>query len=84
MKFLVLTCESDSYILERAESDLSKLNWLCDVILLHSNSVGTLGQVFIVSHSYQTYFSFLELDLNQILISFHVKDDSILPQKHNS
>ena len=35
--FLVLTCESDSCIflvLERTEFDLSKINWLRDVILL--------------------------------------------------
>ena len=29
-----------------------------------SNSVGALGQVFIVSHSYQTYFGFPGSDLN--------------------
>jgi hypothetical protein len=34
------------------------------VIILHSNSVGALGQVSIVSHSYQVYFGFLESDLN--------------------
>jgi hypothetical protein len=41
-----------------------KINWLRSVILLHSNSVGVLGQVFIVSHSYQTFFGFPGLDLN--------------------
>ena len=41
-----------SLVLERIESNLSKINWLRGVILLHSNSVGALGQVFIVSHSY--------------------------------
>jgi hypothetical protein len=41
-----------SSILEWIESDLSKINWLCGVILFHSNSIGTLGQVFIVSHFY--------------------------------
>jgi len=30
----------------------------------HSNSVGVLRQVSIVSHSYQTYFSFLGSDFN--------------------
>jgi hypothetical protein len=49
---------------ERTESDLLKINWLCGVILLHSNNVGTLGQVFIVSHSYHIYFGFPESDLN--------------------
>jgi hypothetical protein len=53
-----------SSVLERTESDLSKINWLYGVILLHFNSVGALGQVFIVSHSYQTYFGFPRSDLN--------------------
>jgi hypothetical protein len=45
-----------SSVLERIESDLSKINLLCGVILLHSKSISALGQVSIVSHSYQTYF----------------------------
>jgi hypothetical protein len=53
-----------SSVLEQIEHDLSKINWLCGVILLHSNSIGALRQVFIVSHSYQTYFSFPGSDLN--------------------
>jgi hypothetical protein len=53
-----------SSVLERTESDLSKINWLRGVILLHPNSVGALGQVSIVSHSYHIYFDFPELDLN--------------------
>jgi len=53
-----------SSVLERTESHLSKINWLRGVILLHSNSVGALGQVFIVSHSNQNYFGFPGLDLN--------------------
>jgi hypothetical protein len=43
---------------------IQKINWLHSVILLYFNSVGTLEQVFIVSHSYQTYLSFPGLDLN--------------------
>jgi hypothetical protein len=39
-----------SLVLERTESGLSKINWLYGVILLHYNSIGALGQVFIVSH----------------------------------
>ena len=53
-----------SSVLERTEFDLSKINWLRGVILLHPNSVGALGQVSIVSHSYHIYFGFPELDLN--------------------
>jgi hypothetical protein len=53
-----------SLVLERIESNLSKINWLHGVILLHSNSVGALGQVFIVSHSYQAFFGFPRSDLN--------------------
>jgi hypothetical protein len=44
--------------------DLEQTKWLYDVILLHYKSVGTLGQVFIVSHSYQTYFGFPGSDVN--------------------
>jgi hypothetical protein len=51
-------------VLERIESDLSKINWLYGIILFHSNNVGVLGQVFIVSHSYQTLYGFLRSDLN--------------------
>jgi hypothetical protein len=51
-------------VLERTEFDLSKINWFRGIILLHSNSVGSLGQDFIVSHSYQTYFGFLGANLN--------------------
>jgi len=39
-----------SSVLERTESDLSKINWLCGVILLHSNSVGVLGR-FTLCHT---------------------------------
>jgi hypothetical protein len=53
-----------SSILERIKFDLSKINWLRGVILLHSNLIVVLGQVFIVSHSYQTYFGFPRSDLN--------------------
>jgi hypothetical protein len=53
-----------SSVLEGTEFDLLKINWLCDVILIHSNSVGALGKVSIVIHSYQTYFGFLGSDLN--------------------
>ena len=35
---------SDSSFLKRTELDLSKINWPCGVILLHSNSVGVLGR----------------------------------------
>jgi hypothetical protein len=65
--FFFNLCESDYCIflvLERTEYNLLKINWLCGVIQLHSNSVGALGQVFIVSHSYQTYFGFPESDFN--------------------
>jgi hypothetical protein len=51
-------------VLERTEFDLSKINWFRCVILLHSNSVGSLGQDSIVSHYYQTYFGFLGANLN--------------------
>jgi len=54
----------DSKVFEWTESDLSKINWLCGVILHHFNSIGVLDRFFIVSHSYQTYFVFLKLDLN--------------------
>jgi hypothetical protein len=53
-----------SSVLEWTESDLLKINWLRGIILLHSNSVGALGQVSIVSHSYQTYLGFLGSNLN--------------------
>jgi hypothetical protein len=53
-----------SSVLERIESNFLKINWLREVILLHSNSVGVLGEVSIVSHSYQTYFDFPESYLN--------------------
>ena len=52
-----------SSVLER-EYDLSKINWLRCVILLPSKSVGALGQVSILSHSYQTYLCFPRSDLN--------------------
>jgi hypothetical protein len=51
-------------VLEGTKYELSKINWLRDIILFHSNSVGALGHVSIVSYSYQTYFGFLGLDLN--------------------
>jgi hypothetical protein len=47
-----------SSILERTEFDFLKINWLRGIILLHFNSVGALGKIFIVSHSFQTYFCF--------------------------
>jgi hypothetical protein len=46
-----------SSVLEQIESDLSKINWIRVVILLHSNIV------FFVSHSCQTFFGFLRSDL---------------------
>jgi hypothetical protein len=64
-----------SSALELTESDLSKINWLRDVILFHSNSVGALRQVFIVSHSYQTYFGFSGLDLN---LDYGLRDNVIM------
>jgi hypothetical protein len=67
LNFLVLTCKRDFcifLILERIESNLLKINWLRGVIRLHSNNAGVLEQVFIVSHSYQTYFNFLGSDHN--------------------
>jgi hypothetical protein len=51
-------------VLWRTKSDLFKINLPFGIILLHSNSVGTLCQVSIVSHSYQTYFGFPGPDLN--------------------
>jgi hypothetical protein len=51
-------------VLKWTEFDLSKINWLRGIIRLHYNSIGVLGQVSIVSHSYQTFFSFLRSDLN--------------------
>jgi hypothetical protein len=51
-------------VLEWTKSNLSKIKWFHDVILLHSNSVGALGQISIVLDSYKTYFSFLGSDLN--------------------
>jgi hypothetical protein len=53
-----------SLVLERIKFDLSKINWLRGVILLHSNLIVVLGQVSIVSHSYQTYFGFPRSYLN--------------------
>jgi len=77
LNFSVLTCESDSCIfqvLEWTEFDLSKINWLRDVLLFHSNNVGALGQVFIVSHSYQIYFDFRESNLN---LDFGLRDHEV-------
>jgi hypothetical protein len=48
----------------KIKSDLSRYNWHCGVILLHYNSIGALGQVSIVSHSYQIYFGFPGPDFN--------------------
>jgi len=53
-----------SSVLEQTESNLSKINWFRCIILLHSNSIGVLEHIFTVSHSYQTYFSFLGSYLN--------------------
>jgi hypothetical protein len=53
-------------VLERTESNLSKINWLRGIIRLHFNSVCVLEHVLIVSHSYQTSFGFLRSDLNNI------------------
>jgi hypothetical protein len=52
-----------SSVLERTEFDLSKINWLRDVILFNP-IVWCLGQVSIVSYSYHTYFGFLGSGLN--------------------
>ena len=52
-----------SLVLERTESDLSKINWFCGIILLISIVLVPWGQVSIVSHSYQTYFGFPGSDL---------------------
>ena len=66
LNFSVLTCESDSCIVQF----LNELNLTIEDSLAswhhstQSNSVGALGQVFIVSHSYETYFGFPGLDLN--------------------
>jgi hypothetical protein len=62
-----LMCERDScifFVLEQTESDLSKINWLRDVIRFHSNNVDALRQVFIVLYSYQISFGFLRSNLN--------------------
>jgi hypothetical protein len=64
-----------SSVLERTESDLLKINWLHDIILFYSNSGGALGQVSIVSHSYQTYFGFSGLDLN---LDYELRDQVIM------
>ena len=53
-----------SSVLERTESDLSKINWLRGVILLIPIVLVPWGQVSIGSHSYQTYFGFPGSDLN--------------------
>ena len=53
-----------SSVLKQTEFDLSKINWLCGVILFHSNSVGALGHVSIVSYPYQIYFGFPGSNLN--------------------
>ena len=66
LNFSVLTCESDSCILQF----LNELNLTYRGLtsLWHhftqSNNVGALGQVSIVSHSYQTYFGFPRSNLN--------------------
>jgi hypothetical protein len=52
-----------SLVLERIESDLSKINWLRGVILLIPIELVPWGR-FPLCHSYQTYFSFPGLDLN--------------------
>ena len=71
-------------ILERTKSDLSKIKWLRGIILLNPIVLVpwgrfffffgklTLGQVSIVSHSYQTYFGFPGSDLNLDCGSDHV------------
>jgi hypothetical protein len=53
-----------SLVIEQTEFDLWKINWILGVIRFYSNSVGALGQVSIVSHSYQTSFGFPGSDLN--------------------
>jgi hypothetical protein len=50
------------FVFERTESDISKINWLYGVIRLHFNSVGVLGYVSIILHSYLISFGFLRLD----------------------
>jgi hypothetical protein len=40
-----------SSVLERTESDLSKINWFRDIILLHSNSVDALWETFSLHHT---------------------------------
>ena len=47
-----------SLVLEQTESDLSKIKWLCGVILVIPIVLVPWEQVSIVSHSYQTYFGF--------------------------
>jgi hypothetical protein len=44
---------------KKIKSDLSRYNWLCGGIHFNSNSVGALGQVFIVSYFSNLIFSFL-------------------------
>jgi len=45
LKFSILAFESDSCILQFLNKlNLSKINWLRGVILLHSNSVGAWGR----------------------------------------
>jgi hypothetical protein len=51
-------------VLQWTKFDLSKINWFSSIILFYSNSIGALRQVFIMSHSYQIYFSFLGSNLN--------------------
>ena len=48
-----------SSVLERIEFDLSKINWFRGIIWLHSNNVGALRHVSIMSHFYHTSFGFL-------------------------
>ena len=48
-------------ILERTEFDLSKINWLRGIILLHSNNIGALRKVSIVLHSYQIFFQLSDI-----------------------
>jgi hypothetical protein len=65
--FFVLTCESDSCILQFLnELNLTYWRLISFVASFYfiPNSVGSSGQVFIVSHSYQTYFDFSWSDLN--------------------
>ena len=81
LNFLVLTCESDSCIFQF----LNELNLTYQRLTnftrhsTHSNSIGALGQVFIMSHSYQIYFGFPGSDLN---LDCRLRDHATHTQRH--